>query len=77
MRYSIELFWPTTIKVIGMIHGQLNLDESSSSSGSCVPWLGEGLSVPPPSNPVLPCPLLDRIPQVVYLSRNYYLLICK
>ena len=38
---------------------------SSSSLGSrCVPWLGEGLSLPSPNYPVLGCPLPYRVAPV-------------
>ena len=43
-----------------------NLNKSSLSSlGSrCVPWLGEGLSMPAPNYPVLCCPLPYRVAPV-------------
>ena len=47
------------------------LIQSSSSSLSLysrsVPWLGEGLSMPPPNYPVLPC-ILCQIASLWYLS---------
>ena len=53
--YAMLLCMPLTNKV----------SSSSSSLGSrCVPWLGEGLSMPPPCYPVLCCPLPDRVAPV-------------
>ena len=45
------------------------LRESSSSLGSrCVPWLGEGLSMSSPNDPVLCCPLPYRVAPVFVRS---------
>ena len=48
-------FWTT-------FYAMMSSDSPSSSSlGShCVPWLGEGLSMPSPNYPVRCCPLPDR-----------------
>ena len=48
---------------------------SSSSLGSrCVPWLGEGLGISSPNDPVLCCPLPYRVApvfvQVVLVGRG-------
>ena len=47
---------------------------SSSSLGSrCVPWLGEGLSMSSPNDPVLCCPLPYRVaPVFVHQQRAIY-----
>ena len=48
---------------------RLNITSSSSSLGSrCVPWLGEGLSMPSPNHPALCSPLPYRVAPV--LSRS-------
>ena len=48
-----------------MIHVQTSIQSSSSSLGShCVPWLGEGLSMSSPDDPVLCCPLPYRVAPV-------------
>ena len=51
---------------VSTILWQLHVKHSSSSSlGSrCVPWFGEGLSMPSPNYPVLCCPLPYRIAPV-------------
>ena len=48
--------------VTAMAH---RLTSSSSSLGSrCIPWLGEGLSMSSPNDPVLCCPLPYRVAPV-------------
>ena len=44
---------------------EINLSSGASSLGSrCVPWLGEGLSMPSPNYHVLCCPLPYRVAPV-------------
>ena len=41
-----------------------NISSSSSLDSRCVPWLGEGLSMPSPNFPVFYCPLPYRVAPV-------------
>ena len=43
---------------------KLSSSSSSSLGSRCVPWLGEGLSMPSPNDPVLCCPLPSRVAPV-------------
>ena len=42
-------------------HSKRALSSSSSLGSRCVPWLGEGLSMSSPNDPVLCCPLPYRV----------------
>ena len=46
------------------VRNSLIVSSSSSLGSRCVPWLGEGLSMSSPNNPVLCCPLPYRVAPV-------------
>ena len=59
------------LNIIQFILTYISTSSSSSSLGSrCVPWLGEGLSMPSPNYPVLCFPLPYRVARGQYLSRS-------
>ena len=59
-KLNSEICWHVYITV----GDSVSLSSSSSLGSRCVPWLGEGLSMSSPNDPVLCCPLPYRVAPV-------------